>query len=110
MLSKPLEVALVRAIREAKSYHHEYVTVEHMLYGLLHDELAEYIIKECGGSADNLKKRLESFFSGELPTVPSGDPAQTVGFNRVLQRAVAHVQSCGKKEVDSGDVLVSHLF
>lgn len=107
MLSKPLEVALVRAIREAKSYHHEYVTVEHMLYGLLHDELAEYIIKECGGSADNLKKRLESFFSGELPTVPSGDPAQTVGFNRVLQRAVAHVQSCGKKEVDSGDVLVS---
>ncbi|MBU0945263.1 MAG: ATP-dependent Clp protease ATP-binding subunit ClpA [Proteobacteria bacterium] len=107
MLSKPLELALVRAIREAKSYNHEYVTVEHMLYGLLHDELAEYIIKECGGSAENLKKRLESFFSGELPTVPAGDPAQTVGFNRVLQRAVAHVQSCGKKEVDSGDVLVS---
>jgi ATP-dependent Clp protease ATP-binding subunit ClpA len=107
MLSKPLEIALVRAIREAKNYNHEYVTVEHMLYGLLHDELAEYIIKECGGSADNLKKRLESFFSGELPTVPARDPDQTVGFNRVLQRAVAHVQSCGKKEVDSGDVLVS---
>ncbi|MBU1139404.1 MAG: ATP-dependent Clp protease ATP-binding subunit ClpA [Proteobacteria bacterium] len=107
MLSKSLEIALVRAIREAKSYHHEYVTVEHMLYGLLHDELTEYIIKECGGSAENLKKRLESFFAGELPTIPSGDPAQTVGFNRVLQRAVAHVQSCGKKEVDSGDVLVS---
>lgn len=110
MISKALETALVRAIREAKNYHHEYVTVEHMLYGLLHDELADYIIQECGGSTENLKNRLESFFSGELPIHSpevKGEPAQTVAFNRVLQRAVAHVQSCGKKEVDSGDVLVS---
>ena len=110
MISKALETALIRAIREAKSYHHEYVTVEHMLYGLLHDELTDYIIQECGGSTENLKNRLESFFSGELPVHQNdvkGEPAQTVAFNRVLQRAVAHVQSCGKKEVDSGDVLVS---
>ncbi len=110
MISKALETALVRAIREAKNYHHEYVTVEHMLYGLLHDELTDYIIQECGGSTENLKNRLESFFSGELPIYRSdakGEPAQTVAFNRVLQRAVAHVQSCGKKEVDSSDVLVS---
>jgi ATP-dependent Clp protease ATP-binding subunit ClpA len=110
MISKALETALVRAIREAKSYHHEYVTVEHMLYGLLHDELTDYIIQECGGSTENLKNRLESFFAGELPMHQpevQGEPAQTVAFNRVLQRAVAHVQSCGKKEVDSGDVLVS---
>ncbi len=110
MISKSLEAALVRAIREAKEYRHEYVTVEHMLYGLLHDELAGYIIQECGGSTANLKNRLESFFTGELPVHSpevQGEPAQTVAFNRVLQRAVAHVQSCGKKEVDSGDVLVS---
>ncbi|HIP83365.1 MAG TPA: ATP-dependent Clp protease ATP-binding subunit ClpA, partial [Desulfocapsa sulfexigens] len=110
MISKALERALVRAIREAKNYHHEYVTVEHMLYGLLHDELTGYIIRECGGSIENLKNRLESFFAGELPIhrlEVQGEPAQTVAFNRVLQRAVAHVQSCGKKEVDSGDVLVS---
>jgi ATP-dependent Clp protease ATP-binding subunit ClpA len=110
MISKALETALIRAIREAKEYHHEYVTVEHMLYGLLHDELTDYIIQECGGSTENLKNRLESFFSGELPihsTEVQAEPAQTVAFNRVLQRAVAHVQSCGKKEVDSGDVLVS---
>lgn len=110
MISKSLETALVRAIREAKNYHHEYVTVEHMLYGLLHDELTDYIIQECGGSTENLKQRLESFFSGELPVhriENTGEPAQTVAFNRVLQRAVAHVQSCGKKEVDSSDVLVS---
>jgi ATP-dependent Clp protease ATP-binding subunit ClpA len=110
MLSKTLEMALIRAIREAKSYHHEYVTVEHMLYGLLHDDLARYIIRECGGSIENLKQRLEKFFTGEIPrlsTNSSSEPAQTLAFNRVLQRAVAHVQSCGKQEVDSGDVLVS---
>ncbi|MDR3629432.1 MAG: ATP-dependent Clp protease ATP-binding subunit ClpA [Desulfocapsaceae bacterium] len=110
MLSKTLEMALIRAIREAKSYNHEYVTVEHMLYGLLHDELTRYIIRECGGSIENLKQRLEKFFSGEIPRLSansSSEPAQTLAFNRVLQRAVAHVQSCGKQEVDSGDVLVS---
>jgi len=110
MISKALETALIRAIREAKEYHHEYVTVEHMLYGLLHDDLAEYIIRECGGSPRNLKNRLESFFAGELPVLTNPvprEPAQTVAFNRVLQRAVAHVQSCGKTEVDSSDVLVS---
>jgi ATP-dependent Clp protease ATP-binding subunit ClpA len=81
-----------------------------MLYGLLHDELATYIIRECGGSVDALKQRLESFLNKEIPTITttSGtDPTQTIAFNRVLQRAVAHVQSCGKKEVDSGDVLVA---
>ncbi len=110
MLSKTLEMALVRAIREAKSYNHEYVTVEHLLYGLLHDELANYIISECGGSTESLKDKLKAFFSGELPTPEDsviGEPTQTIAFNRVLQRAVAHVQSCGKKEVDSGDVLVA---
>ena len=110
MISKALETALIRAIREAKEHHHEYVTVEHMLYGLLYDELADYIIRECGGSPGNLKNRLESFFEGELPVLSNPapeDPAQTVAFNRVLQRAVAHVQSCGKREVDSADVLVS---
>ena len=110
MISKALEIALIRAIREAKEHRHEYVTVEHMLYGLLYDELADYIIRECGGSPGNLKNRLESFFAGELPILASpvqAEPAQTIAFNRVLQRAVAHVQSCGKKEVDSSDVLVS---
>jgi len=110
MLSKTLEMALIRAIREAKSHNHEYVTVEHMLYGLLHDDLAHYIISECGGSTDKLKTKLEEFFIGGIPQLSpkaESEPAQTLAFNRVLQRAVAHVQSCGKMEVDSGDVLVS---
>ncbi len=110
MLSKTLEKALIRAIREAKSQKHEYVTVEHMLYGLLHDELTSYIISECGGSPETLKEKLEQFLAVEIPKLSStgpSEPAQTMAFNRVLQRAVAHVQSCGKQEVDSGDVLVS---
>ncbi|MBW6521281.1 MAG: ATP-dependent Clp protease ATP-binding subunit ClpA [Desulfoarculaceae bacterium] len=110
MLSKTLETALVRAIREAKSYRNEFVTVEHMLYGLLYDELISHIISHCGGSIDNLKQRLETFFTGELPVLGAigpNEPAQTMAFNRVLQRAVSHVQSCGKCEVDSGDVLAA---
>lgn len=112
MLSKTLEKSLILAIREAKTHNHEYVTVEHMLYGLLHDELTSYIISECGGSIQVLKERLEKFFLLEIPKfsdTSSGEPAQTIAFNRVLQRAVAHVQSCGKEQVDSGDVLVSIL-
>ncbi|BCL62233.1 ATP-dependent Clp protease ATP-binding subunit ClpA [Desulfomarina profundi] len=112
MLSKTLEKALIRAIREAKNHNHEYVTVEHMLYGLLHDDLTSYIITECGGSTEVLKEQLEKFFIREIPKFSSGtggEPAQTIAFNRVLQRAVSHVQSCGKQQVDSGDVLVSIL-
>ncbi|PHR28551.1 MAG: ATP-dependent Clp protease ATP-binding subunit ClpA [Desulfotalea sp.] len=110
MLSKSLEKSLILAIREAKSHNHEYVTVEHMLYGLLHDDLTNFIIEECGGSTDTLKEQLEKFFVREIPKLSStgvGEPAQTIAFNRVLQRAVAHVQSCGKQQVDSGDVLVA---
>ncbi|NLZ17517.1 MAG: ATP-dependent Clp protease ATP-binding subunit ClpA [Desulfobulbaceae bacterium] len=109
MLSRDLELALIKAIKEAKTHRHEYVTVEHMLYGLLHDELASHIITSCGGNNDNLKERLERFFNGGMPVLKDNvsEPAQTVAFNRVLQRAVNHVQNCGKKQVDTGDVLVA---
>jgi ATP-dependent Clp protease ATP-binding subunit ClpA len=109
MLSRKLELALIKAIKEAKSKRHEYVTVEHMLWGLLHDETATQIIEKCGGSNESLKERLEEFLSAGIPLLQTGkaEPSQTVAFNRVLQRAVNHVQSAGKREVDTGDVLVS---
>ena len=110
MISTKLEIALVMAIREAKAHQHEHVAVEHILYGLLHDEMAVRIIKGCGGDIDTLKEKLRHFFDSELlggNLKDTQEPLQTVGFNRVLQRALAHVQSCGKREVDSGDVLVS---
>ncbi len=109
MLSRELELALIKAIKEAKLKKHEYVTVEHMLWGLLHDDLATHIIDKCGGNHDTLRQRLEQFFAGGVPQLQADkdEPSQTVAFNRVLQRAVNHVQSCGKKQVDTGDVLVS---
>ncbi len=109
MLSRELELALIKAIKEAKKKKHEYVTVEHMLWGLLHDDLATHIIDKCGGNHDTIRERLERFFAGGMPVLKEAgkEPAQTVAFNRVLQRAVNHVQSCGKKQVDTGDVLVS---
>ncbi|OKY73689.1 MAG: ATP-dependent Clp protease ATP-binding subunit ClpA [Desulfobulbaceae bacterium DB1] len=110
MINQKVEMALVMAIREAKKRRHEHVTVEHILFGLLHDELAVRIVKGCDGDVDNLKKDLEAFFMLNLPVYDESDtqdPVQTIGFNRVLQRAIAHVQSCGKGEVDSGDVLTA---
>jgi ATP-dependent Clp protease ATP-binding subunit ClpA len=110
MINHELEVALVMAIREAKGRRHEHVTVEHILYALLHDELAAGIIAGCGGSVENIKDKLEKFFASTLTAVkPESltEPMQTIGFNRVLQRAIAHVQSCGKKEVDAADVLAA---
>ncbi|OIP51311.1 MAG: ATP-dependent Clp protease ATP-binding subunit ClpA [Deltaproteobacteria bacterium CG_4_10_14_3_um_filter_60_8] len=110
MINSKLEMALVMAIREAKAKRHEYVTVEHILFGLLHDETAVRIIEHCGGNTKNIRKNLEQFFSTNITTLggeTGGDPSQTVGFNRVLQRAIAHVQNSGKKEVDAGDVLSS---
>ncbi len=110
MIGTKLEIALVYAIREAKSHNHEHVTVEHILFGLLQDELAVRIIQGCGGVVNSLREKLEQFFSKNLLDINTDikhEPTQTIGFNRVLQRAIAHVQSSGKKEVDSGDVLVA---
>ena len=111
MLSRELELALIKAIKEAKAKKHEYVTVEHMLWGLLHDDLAAHIINKCGGNNNSIRERLREFLAGGVPLLRAGkdEPSQTVAFNRVLQRAVNHVQSCGKKQVDTGDVLVSIL-
>lgn len=110
MINNNLEMALFMAIREAKKRKHEHVTVEHILYALLHEDMAIDIISDCGGNPDTLKEKLETFFTSNMNPVKeelAEDPVQTIGFNRVLQRAIAHVQSCGKKEVDSSDVLVS---
>lgn len=110
MISKTLEKSLIRAIQEAKSRDHQFVTVEHMLYGILTDELASYIIKECGASVETLRQKLDHFFDTKVPKVPSSaheTASQTVAFNRVLQRALNHVQSCGKSEADASDILVA---
>ncbi len=110
MINNKLEISLIMAVREAKSHRHEHVTVEHILYGLLHDDLAARIIAGCGGNPESLKEKLEEFFDSNITILDEDagvEPTQTLGFNRVLQRAIAHVQSSGKAEVDSGDVLAA---
>ena len=110
MISKELEIAFATAIREAKTRHHEMLTVEHILYALLHDPVGSRILRNCGADIKELKQQLEDFFSRHVKALPEQDGreiVQTMGVQRVLQRAILHVQAAEKKEVDAGDILAA---
>jgi len=110
MISKELSETLGFAVKEAKKRRHEYVCVEHVLYAILHDDSGVDIIENCGGSVDNLKKSVEQFFSERIERIPEGSEyvlQQTIGFQRVIQRAVNHARSAEKPEVAVGDILAS---
>ncbi len=110
MISKELEIAFATAIREAKTRHHEMLTVEHILYALLHDPVGSRILRNCGADISELKKQLQDFFSRHVKALPEQDNreiVQTMGVQRVLQRAILHVQAAEKKEVDAGDILAA---
>ncbi|KWT81174.1 ATP-dependent Clp protease ATP-binding subunit ClpA [Candidatus Magnetominusculus xianensis] len=110
MINKELEISLEATIREAKGRHHEYLSIEHILFAVLHDEKGIEIITSCGGSVDKLKLMLRDFFGEKIPKISEDKdefPQPTVGFHRVLQRALMHIQSSGKVEVDAGDLLAS---
>ncbi|AUM14770.1 ATP-dependent Clp protease ATP-binding subunit ClpA [Ketobacter alkanivorans] len=111
MLSKDLEVTLNLAFRDARTKRHEYMTVEHLLLALLDNEAASTVLKACGTDLDELRSDLANFVDETTPLIPSSDSDRetqpTLGFQRVLQRAVFHVQSSGKKEVTGANVLVA---
>jgi len=110
MISKELSVTLGFAVREAKRRRHEYVGIEHILYAILHDNNGIDIIDNCGGNVANIKKALEDFFKDKVDVIPEGDEyelQQTMGFQRVIQRAVNHVRSAEKAEVAVSDILAS---
>jgi ATP-dependent Clp protease ATP-binding subunit ClpA len=110
MISKELSATLGFAVREAKKRRHEYVSIEHVLYAILHDSTGTQIIESCGGDIENLKLVLEEFFSEKVEVIPEGNEyvlQQTIGFQRVIQRAVNHVRSAEKPEVAVSDVLAS---
>ena len=110
MISKELELILDATIRDAQSRHHEYLSVEHLLFAVLHDDWGVEIITHCGGSIERIKTATEAFFEEHIPRLSPDTglyPKPTVGFHRVLQRALDHVQSSGKTEADAGDVLAS---
>ena len=110
MISKELSETLGFAVKEAKKRRHEYVCVEHVLYAILHDDSGVDIIENCGGNVDKLKELIEKFFSESIEHIPEGSEyvlQQTIGFQRVIQRAVNHARSAEKQEVAVGDILAS---
>ena len=110
MISKELSATLGFAVREAKKRRHEYVSVEHVLFAILHDNSGLDIVEKCGGNAEHLKASLETFFNENMEMIPEESEyvlQQTIGFQRVIQRAVNHVRSAEKKEVAVSDILAS---
>jgi len=110
VLSQELEFSLNSAFRDARARRHEYVTVEHLLAALLDNPSASQVLRACGGNIDDLRKNLVSFLEENVPALPNESDAEaqpTVGFQRVIQRAVLHVQGVGKKEVTGANVLVA---
>lgn len=111
MLNKDLELTLNLAFRFARERRHEYMTVEHLLLALLDNPAAGDALKSCGANIDRLRSELSTFIDSTTPLIPDGDldrdTQPTLGFQRVLQRAVFHVQSSGKAEVTGANVLVA---
>jgi len=110
MLSKELEFTLNVAFKEAREKRHEFMTVEHLLLALLDNPTAAEVLKSSGADLAKLKKELTGFLEETTPLLPPNDNRETqptLGFQRVLQRAVFHVQSSGKKEVTGANVLVA---
>jgi len=110
MISKELSATLGFAVREAKKRRHEYVSVEHVLFAILHDRSGLEIVERCGGDPEKIKASLETFFNESMEMLPEESEyvlQQTIGFQRVIQRAVNHVRSAEKKEVAVSDILAS---
>ncbi len=111
MLSKDLEFNLNAAFRHARARRHEFMTVEHLLLALLDNEAALRVLRACGADIDQLRAELARFVETNTPLIPQEEDKRetepTVGFQRVLQRAVFHVQSSGRSEVNGANVLVA---
>jgi ATP-dependent Clp protease ATP-binding subunit ClpA len=111
MLSKDLESTLNQAFKGARAKRHEFMTVEHLLLALLDNQSAAEVLKACGSDLNKLRMDLVEFVDSTTPLIPDDDEERetqpTLGFQRVLQRAVFHVQSSGKKEVTGANVLVA---
>jgi ATP-dependent Clp protease ATP-binding subunit ClpA len=110
MLSSELEYCLNEAFQQARTKRHEYMTVEHLLLAIVDVPTVTEILKGCGADLVRLRRDLEQFIDESTPRLAEGsehDVQPTLGFQRVLQRAVFHVQSSGKKEVRGENVLVA---
>src|SRR5512146_2692871 len=112
MIAQELEVSLHMAFVEARQQRHEFITVEHLLLALLDNPSAAEVLRACSANIDDLRKSLSNFIKDNTPQVAGTDDVDTqptLGFQRVIQRAIMHVQSTGngKKEVTGANVLVA---
>ncbi|WP_321403953.1 ATP-dependent Clp protease ATP-binding subunit ClpA [Maridesulfovibrio sp.] len=110
MLSKALEQALTSAVNEVRLRNHEFLTLEHLLYAVLQEEMGADILAGCGAELSRLRSQLERFFDENLEPLPSGvdtEVIQTLGVRRVLQRAIWQKKAAGKDVVEVGDVIAA---
>ncbi len=110
MIAQELEVSLHMAFVEARQKRHEFITVEHLLLALLDNPTAAEVLRACGAKLEELRKQLTQHITEQTPKIASErevDTQPTLGFQRVIQRAILHVQSSGKKEVTGANVLVA---
>jgi len=110
MIAQELEVSLHMAFMEARQKRHEFITVEHLLLAMLDNPSAAEVLRACAANIEELRKNITEFVAEHTPTVAGTeevDTQPTLGFQRVIQRAILHVQSSGKKEVNGANVLVA---
>src|SRR5690348_12996056 len=110
MIAQELEVSLHMAFMDARQKRHELITVEHLLLAMIDNPTAAEVLRSCGANLDNLRSELNNYIEEHTPTVSGSDEVDTqptLGFQRVIQRAILHVQSSGKKEVTGANVLVA---
>jgi ATP-dependent Clp protease ATP-binding subunit ClpA len=110
MIAQELEVSLHLAFVEARQRRHEFITVEHLLLAMLDNSSAAHVLRACGADIDELRGVLSDFIATHTPMLPGNgevDTQPTVGFQRVIQRAILHVQSTNKKEVTGANILVA---
>ena len=106
-----MNTTIAEAIQNAKAKRHEFLTVEHLLLALLNNAAAKDVLLEVGAELDSLRSALEEHIENTTPLIPAGDRNQqtqaTLGFSRVVRRAIFHVQSRGRKEMTGANALVA---
>ena len=110
VIARQLQQTFEFALSEALKRHHEYVTIEHLLFALLHDREVATVVRNCGGDVDLLKKQLDDFLTKTIERLPDDveiQPVLTAMLQRVIQYAQLHAQSSGQKEVDTGQMLAA---
>jgi Clp amino terminal domain, pathogenicity island component len=112
LIAKELQASFREAISDAKSMRHEYLTVEHLLLALTREPKTQKILVACGASVERLRQRLEKFLADTVERLPESaraEPQQTIGIERVLQRAAIHALTADQKVIEGSDVLVAML-